>query len=81
MGWHSHYRVDGFELDIAFPDRHVAVEVDGWAWHHSPRSFQSDRSRQNALVLAGWTVLRFTWADLNERPRQVIHDIRAALRA
>ena len=80
VGWHSHYRVDGFELDIAFPDRHVAVEVDGWAWHHSPQSFQHDRARQNALVLAGWTVLRFTWHDLNERPGQVIHEIRMALK-
>jgi very-short-patch-repair endonuclease len=78
-GWRTHYRVSCYELDLAFPERQVAIEVDGWAWHHDARSFQRDRQRQNALVLAGWTVLRFTWADLNHRPGQVIAEIRDAL--
>jgi very-short-patch-repair endonuclease len=40
----------------------VAVEIDGFAFHHAPDRFQRDRTRQNALVGLGWTVLRFTWA-------------------
>src|SRR5262249_6451131 len=59
-------------VDVAFPDRRVAVEVDGWAWHTDPEQFQRDRSRQNELVTAGWTVLRFTWLDLTERPDLVL---------
>jgi len=78
-GWVLHYRVGGYELDLAFPDHHVAVEVDGWAWHNDASSFQKDRQRQNTLVLTGWTVLRFTWHDLTQRPGQVIAEIRAAL--
>ena len=35
--------------------------------------------RQNGLVLAGWTVLRFTSADVLGRPQQVIAAIRTAL--
>ena len=27
---------------------------------------------QNGLVLRGWTVLRFTWADVVERPDYVV---------
>jgi hypothetical protein len=42
--------------------------------------FAQDRVRQNALVLAGWTVLRFTWHDLMSRPQAVVAEIRAALR-
>ena len=57
-------------LDIAFPHALLAIEIDGWAWHSDPERFQRDRQRQNALVAAGWTVLRFTWADLIERPEQ-----------
>jgi hypothetical protein len=34
---------------------------------------------QNALVTAGWTVLRFTWHDLEQRGTRVIAEIRAAL--
>ena len=59
-------------LDLAFPDLRLAIEIDGWAWHNGPERFQEDRRRQNALVTAGWTVLRFTWADLVERPEQVL---------
>lgn len=78
-GWRQHYMVGGYELDLAFPERQVAIEVDGWAYHHDATTFQADRRRQNAVVLAGWTILRFTWHDLNQRPADVVAEIRAAL--
>jgi very-short-patch-repair endonuclease len=55
----------------------LAIEVDGWAWHHDVERFRRDRQRQNALVLAGWTVLRFTWHDLTQRPGEVVAEIRS----
>lgn len=58
-------------LDIALPDRRIAIEIDGWAYHSDVDRFQRDRSRQNALVALGWTILRFTWADLTQRPGYV----------
>lgn len=67
--------------DLTFVRRRVIVEVDGWAWHHTPDRFQRDRHRQNALVNAGWLVLRFTWFDLTERLPAVIGQIRSALAA
>jgi very-short-patch-repair endonuclease len=78
-GWRQHYRLGGFELDLAFAEQRVAIEVDGWAWHHDAETFRRDRQRQNALVLEGWTVLRFTWSDLTYRPDRVIHDVLTAL--
>ena len=57
----------------------LAVEVDGRAWHSDARTFVADRRRQNLLVNAGWTVLRYTWADLTERPGSVLAEIRSAL--
>jgi hypothetical protein len=66
-------------LDLAFPHVLLAIEIDGWAWHTDPERFQVDRRRQNALVTAGWTVLRFTWADLVERPEQVLATVVSAL--
>jgi very-short-patch-repair endonuclease len=59
----------------------IAIEVDGWAFHHSPERFQRDRTRQNDLVALGWTVLRFTWGDLVERPGYVVAAIRRQLAA
>lgn len=78
-GWERHYRVAGFEIDLAFPHLGVAIEVDGWAWHSDAVSFRNDRQRQNALILAGWILLRFTWHDLTQRPSQVVGEIRSAL--
>jgi very-short-patch-repair endonuclease len=62
-------------IDVAFPHARVAIEVDGRAFHSSPGRFQSDRTRQNRLVAAGWRVLRFTWEDLTQRPDMVLRRI------
>jgi very-short-patch-repair endonuclease len=78
-GWRIGYPVNGFDVDLAFPTHRVAIEIDGWAWHSDVARFRRDRRRQNAIVLAGWTILRFTWHDLTERPAAVIAEIRMAL--
>ncbi len=83
-GWVANHRLrtgDGrtVVVDVWFGAARLAVEVDGQAWHVSPERFQGDRERQNALVLWGCTVLRFTWVDLAQSPDVVVADIRAAL--
>ncbi len=65
-------------VDMAWPDRKVLVEFDGDV-HRERTVFVDDLRRQNGLVLAGWTVLRFTSADVLGRPVQVLAAIRAAL--
>ena len=67
-----------YRLDYAWPSARLAVEVDGYESHAGLDAFRSDRTRQNVLVLRGWTVLRFTADDLR-RPRSVADQIRAAL--
>jgi very-short-patch-repair endonuclease len=66
-------------IDAALPELRLAVEIDGRAHHSGPREFQRDRTRQNALVALGWTVLRFTWADLVHRPDDVVRAVLAAV--
>ncbi|HEY2297271.1 MAG TPA: DUF559 domain-containing protein [Jatrophihabitans sp.] len=83
-GWHANLPVFAGEqlvavLDVAFPAAKLAIEVDGWAFHSDADRFQRDRHRQNALHALGWTVLRFTWADLTTRPSYVAATIRAQL--
>jgi very-short-patch-repair endonuclease len=65
--------------DIVFRTARVVVEIDGWTYHGDRERFQRDRTRQNRLVSAGWTVLRFTWDDLTRRPQQMLAAVRAAL--
>ncbi len=65
--------------DVVFAGERVVVEVDGFDSHSGRAAFQTDRTRQNALVSAGYVVLRFTWTDLTQRAAYVIDTIRRAL--
>jgi very-short-patch-repair endonuclease len=67
-------------VDALFRAAKLIVEIDGWAHHSSRKAFQRDRARQNALVQAGYRVLRFTWEDLPARPEHCVDQIRRALR-
>ncbi len=49
-----------FRADLAYPDRGIVIEVDGFDFHRSRGAFDHDRERQNLLVLSGLTILRFT---------------------
>ena len=63
-------------LDLAWPEVKLAVECDGLAHHFAAHQLRWDDRRQNALVLLGWMVLRFTWADVTQR----VDDSRSLLR-
>ncbi len=80
-GWVANYPTAGYYVDVAFPEKMLAVEIDGFASHGGARAFQRDRTRRNALTTAGWTVINFTWADLTDRPEYVTDCIRQALTA
>jgi very-short-patch-repair endonuclease len=56
-----------YELDFAYVDERIDIEVDGWAHHGSRDAFEADRRRDAELTALGWAVLRFTW-------RRVVHD-------
>ena len=66
-------------VDFAYPECRLAVEVDGHEAHRTPAQLQSDLTRQNLLVAEGWTILRFTWADVVQRPDMVADAIRRQL--
>ena len=82
-GWVGNHEVRigsrRYYLDVAFPGRRLAIEVESVAFHSSPAQLHADRLRQNLLSAAGWTVLRIDWRMLTERPEAVIRLIRAAL--
>lgn len=68
-------------VDFAFPECRLAIEVDGYEHHSSPAAFRRDRARQNDLVAAGWTPLRYTWADVTGYPERVAASILRVLGA
>jgi len=62
-------------VDFAWPACWLIVEIDGYEFHHGREVFVHDRRRQNALVLAGWTVLRFTPDDLRSQPEALVAQV------
>ncbi|MEZ5245148.1 MAG: type IV toxin-antitoxin system AbiEi family antitoxin domain-containing protein [Acidimicrobiales bacterium] len=66
-------------IDLAYPQVRLALEYDGNDPHTRVDRFESDRRRQNGLVLLGWTVLRYTHGDLRDRPHHVVRQIRSLL--
>lgn len=78
-GFRVNAPVLGFVADLLDPALRLVIEVDGWSTHGDRRSFQRDRERQNALVRAGYTVLRFTAADVFYRLDEIIVEIAATV--
>jgi very-short-patch-repair endonuclease len=66
--------------DVLFEVERVVVEFDGRRAHSSREAFVRDRRRQNRLQRGGYLVLRYTWADVTERPDAVLAEIRDVLR-
>jgi very-short-patch-repair endonuclease len=66
------------EVDFAYPEIRLAIEVDGFGAHGTPRAMAKDFVRQNGLVPYGWHVLRFTWRQVTRQPELVAAAIRAA---
>jgi very-short-patch-repair endonuclease len=66
-------------LDLAWPDRKVGVEFDGFVPHSSRRVFDDDRARQNDLVADGWRIFRLTSTALQRDAPRAIAAILAVL--
>jgi hypothetical protein len=64
-----------YRIDFAYPSVMLAIEVDGKEKLSIDGALDDMLHRQNALVLSGWTVLRFTWTDVCMRPAWVAHQI------
>ena len=71
--------IEGTEVDAAWREHRLVVELDGYAHHGTRDAFEADRRRDRKLIAAGWTVLRVTWRDLTERPHEIAAQIRALL--
>ena len=49
-----------FRIDLAYPDRKLGIELDGWEFHRTRTAFDEDRARANLLLARGWSIVRFT---------------------
>jgi very-short-patch-repair endonuclease len=56
------------EVDIAWPEVQLCIEVDGWAYHNGQDAFVGDRARDRTLMGLGWMIFRYTSDDLRDEP-------------
>jgi very-short-patch-repair endonuclease len=71
--------VEGYELDAYWEAEAFAVELDVYATHGSPTSFEQDREREDDLLLAGIELIRVTDLRLEREPRGTIARVAAHL--
>jgi len=68
-----------YEVDCHWPGTGEIVELDGWQGHKSRSVFREDRARDRRLRVAGYSVTRLTWNQLDDEPERIAADLRALL--
>lgn len=67
--WHFH-ETRRWRFDLAWPERLLAVEVDGGVWvggrHTTGKGFEEDCVKQAHAVALGWRVMRVTPRMVND---------------
>ena len=71
--------VAGHEVDFFWPEHRLVVEVDGRAYHTSPKAVERDRRRDADLATAGYRVLRITWREIVHHPEALLVRLGRAL--
>ena len=62
-------------VDFAYPERKLAIEVDGFQFHSGRESFDRDRRRLSAISALGWRLQLVTKADIYDCPDATINRI------
>ena len=68
------------DLDAAYLQAKVAVELDGARYHTSRRDRERDMRKDTALATLGWTVLRYSYERLTREPASCRREIETVVR-
>jgi very-short-patch-repair endonuclease len=72
-------KLGSWEVDFLWRERRLVVETDSFAYHRGSVAFEDDHARDLDLRAAGFTVLRFSERQLEEKPGRVVADVARAL--
>ncbi len=67
------------QVDCLWPGTRQIVELDGWQGHGTKSAFRDDRARDRRLRVAGYSIPRLTWSQLDDEPAAIAADLRALL--
>lgn len=71
--------VGDYRLDLALPDRKIAIECDGHAYHRTKEQRTHDARRDRWLTAQGWRVVRCTGTEIHNDVAKVVADIEAVV--
>lgn len=74
---HRFHNERKWKFDFAWPDKKIAVEIDGgqWAPKGGRHNRDSDREKINAAASLGWRVFRFSNQQIKNDPGACIQDL------
>lgn len=73
----SEYNIGKYIVDFALPELYIAIEADGDYWHKTRQ--EQDAFRQKKIEDKGWTVLRFSESEINNKIELVEDELRRVI--
>lgn len=67
------------QVDLAWPECKVALELDSVRWHLNRASFERDRGKRNRLRAQGWAIHEATWTMTADDPDGLAAILRSSL--
>ena len=64
-----------YPIDFALPHLKIGIEADGETFHSSPKQIEHDKERDAKLSQVGWTILRFTDTEIEDKLERVVSKI------
>lgn len=71
--------VAGELVDFYWPEHKLVIEIDGYGFHRSRRSFESDRRRDIKLGLVGCRTARITPSRIANEPQRLVSEVAGLL--
>lgn len=70
---------DRHQVDCLWRRQKAIVELDGWQAHGTRMAFREDRARDRRLRVAGYSVTRIAWAQLDDEAEPLAEDLKRIL--
>ena len=63
---HPQVIVNSYRIDLAIPEKKVAIELDGHEFHKTRTQRTNDAKRERYFQRQGWQVIRFTGTEIHK---------------
>ena len=67
------FEMGNYRIDFAFPEKLLAIEVDGWVFHKDRKEY--DEERDDFIRSQGWKVLRFSYKEVLKQASEIVKSI------